>query len=100
MALHPITKNPLTNADMAEVAAWEAAHTKPFMPSNTVLQPMNKSAAAVEKAKGAARPLEKRPNKPMNPNQVNTTGGTKLSFRKTRKARKARKTRKARKSRK
>ena len=91
MPVHPVTGKVLTNDEMAQVAAWEARHTKEFVPNNTVvLQSMNKSAEGLNKAKGAARPLEKRPQKPPRGEVYGNVTGKKL-FRKTRKARKSRK---------
>jgi inosine-uridine nucleoside N-ribohydrolase len=96
--INPVTGNPYTNAEKAEIAAWEAKYVKkPFVPNaSVVLQRANWSAAGVAKAAGAAKPLEKAPAKANSKVNRNTTGGTKLSFRKTRKS-KARKSRKSRK---
>ena len=101
--INPVTGNPYTNAEKAALANWEAKYVKkPFVPNASVVLPRaNWSAAGVAKAAGAAKPLEKAPEKaPSNVNR-NTTGGTKLSFRKTRKSKARRsKSRKSRKSRK
>jgi hypothetical protein len=89
MALNPVTGKPVTNAEKAQLWSETLAPVQQAAPTGT-FQPANWSKAGLNKAKGAAKPLENRPEKgPSNVNR-NVTGGKKL-FRKTRKSRKSRK---------